>query len=318
MKALPSAHIPTGEGWSFELKLDGVRAIGVRDGNKVQLFSRRPRDITTEYPALVEALRTLPAQRWVMDGEIVALDDEGRSSFQLLQNRNRFESSNTPVVLYLFDLLNLEGRNLTDLPLLKRKEILRELIHGAPKLLRFSETLDAPAKKIWTRILELKLEGIIAKRSDSIYESGRRSGAWLKVKALQQQEFVIGGYTPPEGSRKFFGALIIGYYAGKELKYASKVGTGFDFATLKRLYQLFQKYRIPTCPFADLPTKRIGRFGQGLTASMMKTCIWLKPRFVCQVKFQEWTQDDNLRQPVFLGLREDKLAKEVVREKCNG
>lgn len=313
MKALAKTKLPNETGWSFELKLDGIRAICVRDGDSVKLFSRRPRDITHDYPALVDGLRGLPASRWVVDGEIVALDKEGRSSFQILQNRDRSQASN-PIVLYLFDIINLQGHDLRLLPLTERQTLLKAFLQNAPKAIRLSETLNAPADKVWKHVLRLRLEGVVAKRIDSEYEAGRRSGAWTKVKAQQQQEFVIGGYTPPEGSRKFFGALAVGYYKGSELLYASRVGTGFDFATLKSLHQVFQKFRTAKCPFANLPTRRKGRFGQGMTASEMKACVWLKPHLVCQVRFFEWTDDDNLRQPVFLGLREDKSAKEVVRE----
>jgi bifunctional non-homologous end joining protein LigD len=314
MKALTKAELPSEPGWSFELKLDGIRAIAYRDGATLRVFSRRPRDLTAEYPEIVSALRKLPGTKWIMDGEIVALDERGHTSFQLLQNRQRTDRTTLPILLYAFDLLNLNGRDLQSLPLTQRRALLRNFLPAASDLIRFSASLDAPAATVWREVTRHGLEGVMAKRSDSVYESGRRSGAWLKIKSLREQEFVIGGYYPPGGSRKFFGSIIVGYYDGNQLMFASKVGTGFNHATLKSLFTLFQKYRIEACPFANLPVKRRGRFGQSLTASEMRKCTWIKPELVCQVKFLEWTDDGNLRQPVFLGLRDDKRPREVVRE----
>jgi bifunctional non-homologous end joining protein LigD len=189
-----------------------------------------------------------------MDGEIVALDERGHSSFQLLQNRKRVYGKSSPLFFYVFDLINLDGRDLKTLSLTQRRSGLNTLLAGAGDPLRFSESLDAPAPAVWREITRHGLEGVIAKRRDSIYEPGRRSGAWLKIKALREQEFVIGGYTPPGGSRKFFGSVVVGYYSKGKLMFASRVGTGFDFATLKSLFALFQKHRGEKCPFADLPT----------------------------------------------------------------
>ena len=148
-----------------------------------------------------------------------------------------------------------------------------------------------------------------------MYEAGRRSGAWIKLKVLQEQEMVIGGYTDPEGSRHYFGALLVGYYEGERLKFAGKVGTGFNAKTLKMLYSRLSKLATDTCPFANLPERKQGRWEQNITPAEMRRCHWVKPELVCQVKFSEWTRDGKLRQPVFLGLREDKAAKEVVRER---
>jgi bifunctional non-homologous end joining protein LigD len=161
----------------------------------------------------------------------------------------------------------------------------------------------------------LGLEGLIGKLAGSVYEPGRRSGSWIKLKLVLQQEFVIGGYTDPEGSRKYFGSVIVGFYEGDNLLFAGKVGTGFNDALLRRLFSRFAKIARACCPFANLPVPRGNKWGQGITASEMKDCHWVEPQIVCQVKFSEWTRDDRLRQPVFLGLREDKDAKEVVRER---
>jgi bifunctional non-homologous end joining protein LigD len=157
-------------------------------------------------------------------------------------------------------------------------------------------------------------EGLVAKKPDSRYEPGRRSGAWVKVKITQQQELVIGGYTPPEGSRMYLGSLLVGYYGKDGLLFAGRVGTGFSERALAALCDGMQKIKRATCPFVNLPEKRRGRFGQGITPGMMKRCHWVEPLLVAQVKFTEWTLDDQLRQPVFLGLRADKQAKQVVRE----
>jgi bifunctional non-homologous end joining protein LigD len=159
------------------------------------------------------------------------------------------------------------------------------------------------------------LEGLIAKRRDSKYESGRRSGAWVKFKWTNEQEFVIGGYTEPKGTRSHFGALLVGYYEQGTLRFAAKVGTGFDQRLLVALYAKFQELVRPDCPFANLPEKARGGRSQGLTARAMRNCTWLEPKLVCQIRFAEWTRDHHLRQPAFLGLREDKAPKEVIREK---
>jgi bifunctional non-homologous end joining protein LigD len=313
MKALLSDELPPGSEWAYEVKLDGIRAIAIRDNSQIQIFSRRPRDLTAEYPEIVKELARLPAKRWILDGEIVAVDSQGRSSFQLLQNRKNSRSENQ-IFLYLFDVINLDGHDIAQFAWEQRRALLQTLLRKADDPIRLSASLEAPAASVWKEIVKQGLEGVIAKRRDSRYEVGRRSGAWLKVKTQNEQEFVIGGYTPPEGSRKYFGAIIVGYYDGKDLMFASRVGTGFDFAKLKSLYDRFQKLRTTQCPFANLPTKRKGRFGGGVTAADMRRCVWLKPKLVSQVRFYEWTADGNLRQPVYLGLREDKRATEVVRE----
>lgn len=314
MKARLQSELPRGDDWLFEVKLDGIRAIAIKDGNRVQIFSRLPRELSGEYLEIIEALRALPAKQFVADGEIVALDDQGRSSFQILQNRRRHPSQSHAILYYLFDLLNLDGHNLKAEPLVQRKQVLEGLLQQASGPLRFSTSLEGSAATVWKKVQSHRLEGVIAKQAHSAYEPGQRSGAWLKIKTQTEQEFVIGGYTPPEGARKFFGSVVVGYYSGRDLLFASRVGTGFDFATLHSLYQRFQPLRTPVCPFANLPTKREGRSGQGVTASEMRRCVWLRPTLVCQVRFMEWTKDDNLRQPVFLGLREDKKPAEVVRE----
>jgi bifunctional non-homologous end joining protein LigD len=199
-------------------------------------------------------------------------------------------------------------------PLVERRKLLAKLLRRAPENIRFSEELQGEREKLLQLAKQFQLEGLIAKRPDSLYESGRRSGAWVKVKLTQAQEFVIGGYTPPEGSRKYFGALLVGYYSSAGLLFAGRVGTGFSERVLAYLYEGLQKIRRETCPFVNLPEKSPGRWRQGITPAVMKRCVWVEPVLVAQVKFTEWTSDDQLRQPVFIGLRSDKDLKEVVRE----
>jgi len=181
-------------------------------------------------------------------------------------------------------------------------------------VLRYSPSLGSNGSALLEQIREHGLEGLIAKRADSLYESGRRTGAWVKIKVVQEQEVVIGGYTDPEGSRSHFGSLLIGVYDRNNLHFSGKVGTGFDGKLLRSLKSKLNALAQDDCPFVNLPEKRTGRYGQGVTPAEMKRCHWVSPRLVCQVKFHEWTRDGKLRQPVFLGLREDKSPKEVTRE----
>lgn len=315
MKARSETELPSGRDWIFEIKFDGIRAIAVIDEVRAKLLSRRPRDITHEFPDISRALTKAIRRPCVLDGEIVAFDPQGRSSFQLLQNRRSANSNGNPHCYMIFDIMNLEGRDLCLEPLLARRELLKKLVtNKATDLLRFSQSVEGDSKTVWKHTVKLGLEGIIAKRRDSAYEPGRRSGAWLKIKTHNEQEFVIGGYTAPQGSRLFFGSIAVGYYQGADLLFAARVGTGFDTRALKSLHTLFQKFRSDQCPFMNLPATRRSRFGGGLTPAEMRKCTWLKPELVCQVRFLEWTHDNNLRQPVFVGLRDDKPAARVVRE----
>ncbi|HUD84700.1 MAG TPA: hypothetical protein VMQ67_14410, partial [Candidatus Saccharimonadales bacterium] len=242
-------------------------------------------------------------------------DARGRSSFQLLQ---RFElgQARPPLFYYAFDLLWLNGKDLTHEPLVRRKLQLEQILKNAPEVIRYSSSLGEDAAPLLPRIRKLGLEGLIGKRKDSLYEPGRRSGAWIKLKLHQEQEMVIGGYTDPEGARRHFGALLIGFHENKKLRFAGKVGTGFNEAILKNLHSRLEKIVSDPCPFANLPETRVGHYRQNITAAEMKRCHWVRPELVCQVRFSEWTQDGKLRHPVYLGLRGDKDAAEVVREKA--
>ena len=310
-KARLTASFPKGTGWLFEVKLDGIRAVAVKNQDEVQLFSRRPRELSQDYPKIVAAVQRLPAKQLVLDGEIVALDENGRSSFQLLQQFRMTGEKAPPLFYYIFDLLHIDGEDTMGLPLVQRKALLRKLLRAASESIRFSPALTGNPADLWAELDRLGLEGLIIKQRDSLYQPDQRSGAWLKLKRVMQQELVIGGYTPPQGSRPYFGAILTGYYEGSRLVYAGKVGTGFNDASLKLLYGRFQLLRSNKCPFANLPLP----FGeQAMPPSEMRRCVWLRPLLVGQVKFTEWTAGALLRQPVFLGLREDKPAREVVRE----
>ena len=305
---------PTAGDWLYELKFDGIRLLAINDGKKIALISRNKNDLTKRFEELVDSLEALPAKEFVIDGEVVAVDAEGRSSFQLLQARE-MENRKSPIYFYVFDLLQLNGKGLTRLPLHARKALLEKLCADASDPLRFSGGLGGDPSALLKEVKRRGLEGIIGKLRDSVYEAGRRSGAWVKIKSLNEQEFVIGGYTPPQGARQYFGAILVGYYEKKKLLFAGKVGTGFDTKMLAMLYKKFKKEERNDCPFADLPSKQGGQWVQGITPGMMRKMHWLNPVHVAQIKFGEWTRDKKLRQPVFLGMREDKDPAEVTRER---
>lgn len=315
MLAEAASAPPAGE-WLYEVKFDGFRALALKDGNSVRLLSRNEKDFTGRFPDVVESVARLKADTAILDGEIVALDPNGRSSFQLLQARE-LNATPPPIYFYAFDVLHLDGEDLRELPLRERKERLERLLKKPPGLVRCSSTLGTDGALLLTKARELGLEGVIGKRPDSVYEAGRRSGAWIKIKLHDEQEFVIGGYTDPEGSRAHFGALLVGVHRGRALCFAGKVGTGFNDKLLETLHEQFEPLRQSSCPFTNLPEKQRGPYGAGVTASEMKRCHWLRPELVCQIKFSNWTRDEKLRHPVFLGLREDKEAREVVREKAS-
>jgi bifunctional non-homologous end joining protein LigD len=313
MKAKLVDHPPKAGDWMYELKFDGFRAIAVKDDKKVSLWSRNEKKLDARFPEIVDAVENLPVRECVIDSEIVALDEEGRSSFQLLQALE-MEGRKSPLRCYLFDLLQLNGKSLIQLPLTQRKEVLAKLCEGVGDPLRFSGEITGDAGALLKEVQRRGLEGLIGKLRHSVYEPGRRSGAWIKLKCVNEQEFVVGGYTPPQGARKYFGALLVGYHDNKKLKFAGKVGTGFTEKTLSMLYKKFQNERRTDCPFVDLPHKTAGQWSQNITPGMMKKMNWINPKFVAQIKFLEWTRDKKLRAPVFLGLREDKKTSEVVRE----
>jgi bifunctional non-homologous end joining protein LigD len=313
MKAKLLEKPPATGNWIYELKFDGIRLIAVKDDGKVSLLSRNQNDLSSRFPEIVQAVENLPARECVIDGELVAVDEEGRSSFQLLQARE-MEGRKPPIYFYAFDLLQLDGKSLLSLPLEARKNVLEKLCAGGRDPIRYSGAISGDVSWLLMEVKRRGLEGIIGKLRNSVYEPGRRSGAWIKLKCVSEQEFVIGGYTPPQGARKHFGAVLVGYYENKNLVFAGKVGTGFTAKSLANLHKQFQAEKRPDCPFVDLPSKQNGQWVQAITPSIMKKMHWIRPKFVAEIKFAEWTRDGKLRAPVFLGLREDKEPSEVVRE----
>lgn len=313
MKAKVVSTPPEGGDWFYEIKFDGYRAMAFKTGASVRLFSRNEKDFGEKFPEIVDAVATLDAKEAILDGEIVALDSQGVSSFQSLQAIET-GTARPALYYYIFDLLRLNGKDLRERPLLERKTLLQELLKNAPEEIRFSASLGNDAKKLLKQAEKLGLEGLIGKRADSTYEAGKRSGAWIKLKLRREQEFVIGGYSNPEGSRTHFGALLVGFYKEKKLRFCGKVGTGFNAKLLGSLHARFQEIPRDDCPFVNLPEARGSRYSPRITAAEMKKCHWVEPKLVCQVAFSEWTRDEKLRQPAFLGLREDKDAAEVVHE----
>ena len=294
--------------WLYELKLDGYRAIAFKSDGRLHLRSRNDNDFTARYAAVVRGLKDLPDET-VVDGEIVAFDDDGRPSFNRLQN---YDASSTPIGYFVFDVLVLGGQDVTKEPLAARQALLeRNVLPHLAEPVRYVAPLDGSLQTLVHSVKAHGFEGLVAKRRDSRYESGERSGAWRKMRVNRGQEFVIGGYTP--GTRAF-DALVIGYYRDGQLLYASRTRNGFTPALRAQLFRRFKGLETDACPFANLPEAKSGRWGEGLTAKKMAECRWLKPVLVGQFEFLEWTADEHLRHTRFVALREDKNARQVTRE----
>jgi ATP-dependent DNA ligase len=273
----------------------------------VTLYSRNRKILNKRFPYIVEPLRDLP-DGTVVDGEIVALDDDGRPVFNLLQN---FTSEAGRVRYFVFDLLFYDNRDVTSLPLLKRRDMLRSLIKLDGGRVKISEFVEASAEQMLSAVREQRLEGIVGKGKDSVNEPGKRSGAWIKHRVNLGQEFVIGGFTPgPHG----LDAIIIGYYRGKELIYVARTRNGFVPASRRRVFEKLRPLLTTECPFVNLPETRKTRWGEALTAEKMKKCVWVRPEVVAQIEFLEWTDADHLRHSKFAGLRDDEDARSVVKE----
>ena len=308
MLATLAERTPAGPGWLFEIKYDGVRVLAERDGDTVALYGRKGDAVTVRYPEVARALRALPVPRFVIDGEIVALGEDGRPSFQRLQARMHLTRADevdaaraaVPATGIFFDCLALEGRDLRRRPLLERKRCL-ELLVPPRGVARYCEHVAGGGPAFFEAVGELGLEGVVAKRAASTYAGGR-SRDWLKVKCLHRQEFVIGGYTAPQGSRGHFGALHLGLYEEGRLVYVSKVGTGFDERALAAIEKRLVPLARATSPFAERSPSGRGHH-------------WVEPRLVCEVRFTDWTADGGIRHPAFQGLRDDRRPEECRRER---
>jgi bifunctional non-homologous end joining protein LigD len=296
---------PEGSDWFSEIKFDGYRMICRIDKRDVKLSSRNQLDWTSRLEPVVKAVRGLGVESAILDGEVVVQQPDGVTSFQALQNAFS-EGRQGELIYYVFDLLYLNGKSLFKLPLEERKRLLASLLGGSSGILRYSEHVEGNAAAFFRQACKHKLEGIICKRRDRSYRAGR-STDWLKVKCSHREEFVIGGFTPPEGARRGFGAVLVGYYDRQHrLQYAGRVGTGYSDRLLVELSRRLKSMEQEESPFANLK----GRTGQA------RGVHWVKPELVAQVEFSEWTRDNSLRHPSFQGLREDKAAKEVVLERA--
>jgi len=309
MLAQPRERPFTRAGWLFEIKYDGYRLFGVRDGKQVRLQYRRGSDATATFPELADALGALPYDRFVIDGELVALDESGRPEFHRLQERVHLSRKEDirragferPVTYFVFDLLAFETADLRSMPLVERKALLRELLPPAGPL-RYCDHIEERGEAMFEAARAMGLEGIVAKRADSAYRSGR-SDAWIKIRADRTADFVIVGYSPPERARSGFGALHLAVSDGQGLRYAGRVGSGFTQDDLRRLHAALDAERRPDPPCAGETPKGAGH-------------VWVEPRRVCEVRFKEWTPAGQLRHPVFLRERTDKRVEECERHEA--
>jgi DNA ligase D-like protein (predicted ligase) len=306
MDCLPVTTVPDGPEWTYEIKLDGYRLEVVKSDGEITLYSRRQNTLNEKFPYIVKALKGIP-DGTVVDGELVALGPDGRPNFNMLQN---FRSAEGHILYYAFDVLVHKNRDLTQLPLSERRKILESIIKPNDHM-ALSVVSDKSAKEMVKWITEQGLEGVVAKRADSVYQPGLRTGLWSKHRISMGQEFVVGGYTP---SNLGLDALVVGFYRGKDLIYAGRVRAGFVPATRKEVFAKIKHLKTDECPFSNLPQKAAGRWGAGLTAEKMKDCVWLKPEAVARIDFLEWTGADHLRHTKFVALRDDKDPTKVVKE----
>jgi len=296
MLATLSKSVVDGPEWVFEEKYDGICAIAERKGDRVTLSSRTGQDLTEGFAEVVDAIRALTEKDLVLDGELVVFDAAGVSRFQLLQRRG--VDPRTRPVYVVFDVLRAGGKDLRARPLAERRARLREIVPKRSGVLMPSRQLRGNGNAALDVARDKGWEGVIAKLRDSRYDAGQRSTSWRKVKVRGESEFVIGGYTPPQGARAEFGALLVGMFDGVRLRYTGKVGTGYTHETLRDLGAKLRKLRSEKPPFDPAPR--------------MRDATWVKPELVAQIAYAEWTADGKLRQPAFLGLRTDKTAKEVT------
>jgi DNA ligase D-like protein (predicted ligase) len=297
---------PDGPEWAHEIKFDGYRMHTRLDAGRAQILTRRGNDWTDKYPAIANAIAGLPAQNAYLDGELCGMLPDGRTAFNLIQNAT--DTGQGSLILFLFDLLFLDGENLTALPLVERKARLASLLKGAPDCLRYYDHQIGQGPAFHRLACEHGVEGIVSKRINGRYEPDRRT--WLKIKCLNREEFVVVGFSDPEGSRHLIGSLLLGYYTPEgKLIYAGRAGTGMPVAELERLWRRLQPLVIEKMPLA-VPPPRSNRFGSPLVLSRVH---WVCPEMVVEVSYGEWTPDGLLRHVAYLGEREDKLAIDVRR-----
>ncbi len=290
----------TRKGWVFEPKYDGWRIVAIRRKGRVTLATRRGFDLAEDLPAIVKAVEALPGGDLAVDGELVVLDSRGIASFGLLQQRN--EPGAKPPVLVLFDCLDANGVNLVSRPLAERRAVLETLVGKDPEApLALAERIGTDGAAAFERAVKKGWEGVVGKDLAAPYEPGRRTLRWLKIKVRCESEFVVGGFTLPSDPRPHFGALLVGLYDGKSLRFCGSVGTGFSDATLLPLLEKLEPLYRDHCPFAPAP-------------GGVKDAVWLEPSSVARIAYAEWTGDGKLRQPSFLGLRDDKKAKDCEWE----
>jgi bifunctional non-homologous end joining protein LigD len=295
-------HPPSGDDWLHEIKFDGYRMFCLINRGKISFISRNGQDWTERLGSLIKPIASLDVEQAVLDGEVVVLDDEGVSRFQLLQNALGRDGGRVPLHYFVFDLLYCNGHDLMHLPLEERKQALEQLLRGKPDKVHYSEHILGAGDELYGRACRSHWEGIISKRRSAPYQSGRGTD-WLKSKCKHEQEFVVAGYSDPGGSRSGFGSLLLGYYVRGKLTYAGRVGTGFTRRTLDDVYRQLQALKQKTNPF-----DRGGDLASG------RDVHWVKPRLVAQIEFANWTDDNLLRQPSFQGLRDDKPARAIRRE----
>jgi bifunctional non-homologous end joining protein LigD len=297
---------PDGSDWLHELKLDGYRMLARLDAGRAQILTRRGNDWTDKYPTIAKAIAGLPAQNAYLDGELCGVLPDGRTAFNLIQNAT--DTGEGSLVFFLFDLLFLDGENLMSLPLVDRKARLEPLLKDAPNSLRYNDHQIGHGPEFHRLACQHGVEGVVSKRINGRYEPDRRT--WLKTKCLNREEFVVVGWSDPEGSRHRIGSLLLGYYTpdGK-LIYAGRAGTGMPVAELERLWRRLHPLVIDKMPLA-IPPPRGTRFGSPLVLSRVH---WVRPEMVVEVSYVEWTPDGLLRHVVYLGERQDKLATEVRR-----
>jgi bifunctional non-homologous end joining protein LigD len=283
-------------GWLFEIKWDGYRTIAEVSGGRARLYSRNGLSFSQRYRPVTAALANL-GHSAVLDGEVVVVDEQGRPDFDALENYRRYQPC---LVYYVFDLLYLDGHDLRDLPLWRRKELLQQILPPLPGV-RFCEHIEEEGLVFFSAVSKMGLEGMVAKDGTSSYQEGRRTDRWLKIKANLRQEAVIAGFTRPRRSRQHFGALVLGVYDGKELVHIGEVGGGFSERNLARVSAELAPLIQDRCPFRKLP-------------NTVEPATWVKPTLVCEVRFTAWTATGGLRHPIFLGMRSDKQARAVRRE----